>query len=187
MLLAETQSERTGLPTHWNTASTLKKMVCPCHPFTTFPCTPTSSRLFSIWLWRFQDGLTPRWRWVTSPEKAWYCTIMAFIQATMLIICSQISKEETLNPIKQDIKKGKLRYVRNCFPHKGYLWNYGAFPQVQPLTTSFGSPLTNKNRPGKIQTFSTRRPRPRVTTILSMSARLASWLQLQVKSSKSKS
>ena len=42
----------------------------------------------------------------------------------------QISKDETLNPIKQDTKKGKLRFVRNCFPHKGYLWNYGAFPQV---------------------------------------------------------
>lgn len=42
----------------------------------------------------------------------------------------QISKEEALNPIKQDVKKGKLRFVRNCFPHKGYLWNYGAFPQV---------------------------------------------------------
>ncbi|KFA72522.1 hypothetical protein S40288_07870 [Stachybotrys chartarum IBT 40288] len=42
----------------------------------------------------------------------------------------EISKEELLNPIKQDIKKGKLRYVRNCFPHKGYLWNYGAFPQT---------------------------------------------------------
>ncbi|BCR91255.1 inorganic diphosphatase IPP1 [Aspergillus chevalieri] len=42
----------------------------------------------------------------------------------------EISKEEFLNPIKQDVKKGKLRYVRNCFPHKGYLWNYGAFPQT---------------------------------------------------------
>ncbi|TGZ81884.1 pyrophosphatase-domain-containing protein [Ascodesmis nigricans] len=42
----------------------------------------------------------------------------------------EISKEELLNPIKQDIKKGKLRFVRNCFPHKGYLWNYGAFPQT---------------------------------------------------------
>jgi inorganic pyrophosphatase len=42
----------------------------------------------------------------------------------------QISKEEFLNPIKQDVKKGKLRFVRNCFPHKGYLWNYGAFPRV---------------------------------------------------------
>ncbi|KAK8181612.1 inorganic pyrophosphatase [Phyllosticta capitalensis] len=42
----------------------------------------------------------------------------------------EISKEEALNPIKQDTKKGKLRFVRNCFPHKGYLWNYGAFPQT---------------------------------------------------------
>jgi inorganic pyrophosphatase len=42
----------------------------------------------------------------------------------------EISKEEKLNPIKQDIKKGKLRYVRNCFPHHGYLWNYGCFPQT---------------------------------------------------------
>ncbi|KAH8152565.1 uncharacterized protein LAJ45_03406 [Morchella importuna] len=42
----------------------------------------------------------------------------------------EISKEELLNPIKQDVKKGKIRFVRNCFPHKGYLWNYGAFPQT---------------------------------------------------------
>jgi hypothetical protein len=35
-----------------------------------------------------------------------------------------------MNPIIQDTKKGKLRFVRNCFPHKGYIWNYGAFPQV---------------------------------------------------------
>ncbi|CAO3665969.1 unnamed protein product [Umbelopsis ramanniana] len=42
----------------------------------------------------------------------------------------EISKEDAMNPIKQDIKKGKLRYVRNCFPHKGYIWNYGALPQT---------------------------------------------------------
>jgi len=42
----------------------------------------------------------------------------------------EISKEELLNPIKQDIKKNRLRFVRNCFPHKGYLWNYGALPQT---------------------------------------------------------
>ncbi|KHJ34991.1 putative inorganic pyrophosphatase [Erysiphe necator] len=42
----------------------------------------------------------------------------------------EICKEQALNPIKQDTKKGKLRFVRNCFPHKGYLWNYGAFPQT---------------------------------------------------------
>lgn len=42
----------------------------------------------------------------------------------------EISKDETLNPIKQDTKKGKLRFVRNCFPHHGYIWNYGALPQT---------------------------------------------------------
>lgn len=42
----------------------------------------------------------------------------------------EISKEEKLNPILQDTKKGKLRFVRNCFPHHGYIHNYGAFPQT---------------------------------------------------------
>jgi len=42
----------------------------------------------------------------------------------------EIATGEKLNPIKQDIKKGKLRYVHNCFPHHGYLWNYGALPQT---------------------------------------------------------
>ncbi|BEJ11459.1 hypothetical protein CspHIS471_0108810 [Cutaneotrichosporon sp. HIS471] len=42
----------------------------------------------------------------------------------------EICKEEAFNPILQDTKKGKLRYVRNCFPHHGYIWNYGAFPQT---------------------------------------------------------
>ncbi|ODV85575.1 hypothetical protein CANARDRAFT_28346 [[Candida] arabinofermentans NRRL YB-2248] len=42
----------------------------------------------------------------------------------------EISKELNLNPIIQDTKKGKLRFVRNCFPHHGYIHNYGAFPQT---------------------------------------------------------
>lgn len=54
----------------------------------------------------------------------------------------EISLAEVLNPIKQDVKKGKLRYVANCFPHKGYIWNYGAFPQTwenpEHLDTSTG-------------------------------------------------
>ena len=29
----------------------------------------------------------------------------------------EISKEDSFNPFKQDTKKGKLRYVRNSFPH----------------------------------------------------------------------
>jgi len=42
----------------------------------------------------------------------------------------EICKDEALNPIKQDTKKGKLRFVKNIFPHKGYIWNYGALPQT---------------------------------------------------------
>lgn len=59
--------------------------------------------------------------------------------ADLLSLCSetacmnisfQIATKDLLNPIKQDVKKGKLRYVANVFPHKGYIWNYGAIPQV---------------------------------------------------------
>ncbi|XP_041508137.1 inorganic pyrophosphatase 2, mitochondrial isoform X2 [Microtus oregoni] len=42
----------------------------------------------------------------------------------------EISTEEPMNPIKQDVKSGKLRFIPNIFPHKGYIWNYGAFPQT---------------------------------------------------------
>lgn len=42
----------------------------------------------------------------------------------------EIDLKSPLNPIKQDMKKGKLRFVANCFPHHGYIWNYGAIPQT---------------------------------------------------------
>nr|XP_021505718.1 inorganic pyrophosphatase 2, mitochondrial-like [Meriones unguiculatus] len=42
----------------------------------------------------------------------------------------EISTKEPLNPIKQDEKNGKLRFTPNIFPHKGYIWNYGALPQT---------------------------------------------------------
>jgi nucleosome-remodeling factor subunit len=42
----------------------------------------------------------------------------------------EIDTTSLMNPIKQDIKKGKLRFVKNCFPHHGYIWNYGALPQT---------------------------------------------------------
>merc|ERR1711939_1122871 len=51
----------------------------------------------------------------------------------------EISKDEFMNPILQDTKKGKLRFVRNCFPHHGYIWNYGAFPQTWEDPTSIHS------------------------------------------------
>ncbi len=42
----------------------------------------------------------------------------------------EISKELKFNPIVQDTKKGKLRFVKNLFPYHGYLHNYGALPQT---------------------------------------------------------
>ncbi|RWS24430.1 Inorganic pyrophosphatase-like protein, partial [Leptotrombidium deliense] len=42
----------------------------------------------------------------------------------------EIATKEPLNPIKQDVKNEQLRYVKNCFPHHGYIWNYGALPQT---------------------------------------------------------
>lgn len=42
----------------------------------------------------------------------------------------EIATGEPLNPIKQDVKKDQLRFVKNCFPHHGYIWNYGAIPQT---------------------------------------------------------
>lgn len=42
----------------------------------------------------------------------------------------EINKKLPSNPITQDIKKGKLRYVSNIFPFNGYPWNYGAIPQT---------------------------------------------------------
>jgi len=42
----------------------------------------------------------------------------------------EVVKDFDLNPIRQDTKKGKLRFVHNCFPHHGYIWNYGCVPQT---------------------------------------------------------
>jgi len=42
----------------------------------------------------------------------------------------EIAKHEVFNPIMQDVKNGRLRFVDNVFPFKGYPWNYGAFPQT---------------------------------------------------------
>ncbi|EIM91108.1 inorganic diphosphatase [Stereum hirsutum FP-91666 SS1] len=38
--------------------------------------------------------------------------------------------DETMNPIEQETRKGHPRFVRNCFPHHGYIWNCGIFPQT---------------------------------------------------------
>jgi inorganic pyrophosphatase len=61
----------------------------------------------------------------------------------------EISKEEWMNPIKQDVKKGSLRFVKNCFPYHGYLWNYGALPQTweSPLVVDSHTGLKGDNDP----------------------------------------
>lgn len=56
----------------------------------------------------------------------------------------EMATNEPLTPIKQDIKKGALRYVCNIFPHKGYIWNYGAFPQTWE-NPNYIDPNTNAN------------------------------------------
>lgn len=61
---------------------------------------------------------------------------MWFIYLHFFYLFDQIATKEALNPIKQDVKKGKLRYVANVFPHRGYIWNYGALPQVRFLYSS---------------------------------------------------
>lgn len=42
----------------------------------------------------------------------------------------EISKHLEFNPICQDIKKDKVRFVNNIFPYHGYIHNYGAIPQT---------------------------------------------------------
>lgn len=61
----------------------------------------------------------------------------------------EISKDEVMNPIKQDVKKGALRFVKNCFPFHGYLWNYGAFPQTweSPAVIDHHTGLKGDNDP----------------------------------------
>ncbi|KAK4184030.1 inorganic pyrophosphatase [Podospora australis] len=42
----------------------------------------------------------------------------------------EISRSKFLNPITQDLLDGEPRFTKNCFPYKGYIWNYGALPQT---------------------------------------------------------
>lgn len=43
----------------------------------------------------------------------------------------EVSKEEKLNPIRQDTKKGHLRYIK----YGPYPWNYGMVPQTYESPT----------------------------------------------------
>ncbi|KAJ7109799.1 inorganic diphosphatase [Mycena epipterygia] len=41
-----------------------------------------------------------------------------------------VTPGEAFAPIRQAMRGRRLAYVRNCFPHRGYIWNYGAAPQT---------------------------------------------------------
>ena len=56
--------------------------------------------------------------------------IIECVDHVMYVLYHQIKVSEPLNPIMQDVKKGNVRFVNNCFPYHGYIWNYGALPQV---------------------------------------------------------
>merc|ERR1712137_810303 len=47
----------------------------------------------------------------------------------------EICLKEEGNPIKQDVKNGKLRFVDDVHPYQGYIWNYGALPQTWEMPT----------------------------------------------------
>ncbi|KAJ7116796.1 inorganic diphosphatase [Mycena crocata] len=48
-----------------------------------------------------------------------------------------IAPGEAFAPIRQAMRGRRLLHVKNCFPHRGYIWNYGALPQ----TWDEGAPL----------------------------------------------
>jgi len=77
---------------------------------------------------------------VADAEKGVFNAIIEIPRATKAKL--EISKDEEFNPIKQDVKAGKLRFVEYG---GGYMWNYGAFPQTwedpnfkHPDTNAFG-------------------------------------------------
>ncbi|AAS52964.1 AER283Wp [Eremothecium gossypii ATCC 10895] len=55
----------------------------------------------------------------------------------------EISRTEDFNPIKQDVKNGKPRFVNNIYPFKGYIHNYGAIPQTWENPAAEGLPGLN--------------------------------------------
>ena len=81
----------------------------------------------------------PLWSSETNQTLNMIVEIPRFSQAKF-----EISRDKKLNPIVQDKKDQKLRYLPNVFPWHGHICNYGAFPQTweNPFHTD---PWTNLN------------------------------------------
>lgn len=48
-----------------------------------------------------------------------YIVILPSMFSDVCYVFVKISCDDRLNPIKQDVKKGQMRFVANCFPHHG--------------------------------------------------------------------
>jgi inorganic pyrophosphatase len=61
----------------------------------------------------------------------------------------EINTKTPFNPITQDTKNGELRFVKNLFPFKGYIHNYGAIPQTwdDPTVTDCETGYKGDNDP----------------------------------------
>lgn len=110
----------------------LSKHLTPTMPYTTYQIGAKNTLDYKLYVKDSESGQIvspfhdiPLY---ANPEKTVLNMIVEVPRWTNAKL--EISKEEKFNPIIQDTKKGKLRFVRNCFPHKGYIHNYGAFPQT---------------------------------------------------------
>ena len=96
-------------------------------PFTIFRAMFPARTTFTTWSWKCPVGPTPKWKsllkknWtpLSKTSKRWL-KIRIFDDWSLyhfIYFCWTFSK-------------GKLRYVANVWPMKGYPWNYGAIPQT---------------------------------------------------------
>jgi len=66
--------------------------------------------------------------WLANPHKMIYNMVVEIPRYSQAKF--EIHRYEDLNPIKQDIKDDKVRFLPNIFPWHGHLCNYGAIPQT---------------------------------------------------------
>lgn len=71
----------------------------------------------------------------------------------------EISKGEAFNPVVQDMKNGRVRFVKNIYPFFGYQFNYGALPQTweDPSAQDRSCKANGDNDPIDILDIGTRR------------------------------
>src|SRR5690242_2537226 len=61
-----------------------------------------------------------------SRRRAFFVAAESFLFSARTRAKMELSPAEEMNPIKQDIKKGELRYIK----YSPVLYNYGALPQT---------------------------------------------------------